>query len=75
MSMNKIGNYPGASGEGDGGRFTFKSTHISSVLVLVVLVEFSLVKLVFVANIQFFQQYLNQLKVSKILPQKKLNFF
>ena len=60
MSMFRIGNYPGASCErkvvdSHLKVFTFLKK-IFLFQILVVFIEFSLVKSVFVANIQFFQQ-------------------
>ena len=53
--MFRMENYPGDSGEAEGGGFKFKSIHILKEIflfqVLVVFYEFSLVKSVFVAYI------------------------
>ena len=69
--MFRIGNYPGASGEGEGGGFkvfTFLK-EISHSQILVVFYELSLLKSAFVADIKFVQQCLTQSKVSTSLPQ------
>ena len=73
-SRVKINKYPHPPQEigkrSKGGGSTFKSIHILKCFshVLVVFYKFSLVQSAFVADIQFVQQYLAQLKVSTSLP-------